>query len=46
MCYFRCDQTSNCFDESDEDDCKMIFQKENYKKTVPPFRKVSNLSRS
>ena len=36
---FRCDQTSNCLDESDEDFCRMIFQKENYKKTIPPFRK-------
>ena len=36
--FFRCDQTSNCQDESDEDDCRMIFQKDNYKKTVAPFR--------
>ena len=23
----RCDQTSNCFDQSDEDNCKLIFMK-------------------
>lgn len=33
----RCDQTSNCNDESDEDDCKMIFMKDNYNKKIPPF---------
>ena len=25
----RCDQTSNCFDESDEDNCKLLFLKVN-----------------
>ena len=34
----RCDQTPNCLDGSDEDNCRMIFQKDNYKKTVAPFR--------
>ena len=38
----RCDQTSNCLDESDEDGCRMIFQKDNYKKTVAPFRYLSD----
>ena len=23
----RCDQTSNCYDESDEDNCKLLFMK-------------------
>ena len=36
--YFRCDQIAHCSDQSDEDGCRMIFQKENYKKTVAPFR--------
>ena len=36
--HLRCDQTLNCVDDSDEDNCRMIFQKENYKKTVAPFR--------
>ena len=26
----RCDQTSNCFDQSDEDNCKLIFMKALY----------------
>ena len=25
--FIRCDQTSNCADESDEDNCKLIFMK-------------------
>jgi len=33
----RCDQTSNCLDESDEDECKMIFMKDNYNKKIAPF---------
>ena len=33
----RCDQTSNCLDESDEDNCKTIIMKENYNKKIAPF---------
>ncbi|XP_023347365.1 low-density lipoprotein receptor-related protein 8 [Eurytemora carolleeae] len=35
----RCDENTNCADKSDEEDCRMIYMKENYKKTVAPFRK-------
>ena len=34
----RCDQTINCKDESDEDDCRMLFMKENYNKKISAFR--------
>ena len=33
----RCDQTSNCQDESDEDNCGILFMKDNYNKKIPPF---------
>jgi len=33
----RCDQTSNCLDESDEDNCQMIYMKDNYNKKIAPF---------
>ena len=32
----RCDQTSHCQDESDENDCKLIIMK-NYNKNIAPF---------
>ena len=35
----RCDQISDCFDESDEKDCKIVSRKENYNKKIPPFKK-------
>ncbi|XP_023330899.1 uncharacterized protein LOC111703243 [Eurytemora carolleeae] len=38
----RCDQTTNCLDESDENTCRMIYQKENYKRTIVPFRNLFN----
>ena len=42
--YYRCDQTTNCLDESDEELCKIIFLKDNYKDTIVPFRQYfSNL---
>ena len=34
----RCDQTPNCVDESDEDGCKMLVQKDNYNKKIAPFK--------
>ena len=33
----RCNQISNCRDESDEDDCKMLVMKDNYNKKIAPF---------
>ena len=33
----RCNQISNCRDESDEDNCKMLLMKENYNKKIAPF---------
>ena len=33
----RCNQISNCRDESDEDNCKMLVMKENYNKKIAPF---------
>ena len=33
----RCNQISNCRDESDEDDCKMLVIKDNYNKKIAPF---------
>ena len=33
----RCDQTSNCLDESDEDNCRTIIMKSNYNKKIAPF---------
>ena len=33
----RCNQISNCRDESDEDHCKMLVMKENYNKKIAPF---------
>ena len=33
----RCDQTSNCLDESDEENCQMIYMKDNYNKKIAPF---------
>ena len=33
----RCDQTSNCKDESDEDNCRTIIMKDNYNKKIAPF---------
>ena len=33
----RCDQTSNCRDQSDEDHCGILFMKDNYNKKIPPF---------
>ena len=32
----RCDQTTNCPDESDESECKLMVMK-NYNKNIPPF---------
>ena len=42
----RCDQTSNCVDESDEDNCKLIFMKDNYNKKIAPFSfdKINNVN--
>ncbi|XP_023325929.1 uncharacterized protein LOC111699471 isoform X1 [Eurytemora carolleeae] len=34
----RCDQTSNCVDESDEENCRMINVKSNYNKKISPFK--------
>jgi hypothetical protein len=33
----RCNQITNCEDESDEVDCKLVILKENYNKKVPPI---------
>ena len=33
----RCNQISNCRDESDEDNCKMLVMKANYNKKIAPF---------
>jgi hypothetical protein len=33
----RCDQTSNCRDETDEDNCRMVIMKENYNKKIAPL---------
>jgi hypothetical protein len=33
----RCDQTSNCKDSSDEENCRTIVMKENYSKKIAPF---------
>ena len=33
----RCNQISNCRDESDEDNCKMLVIKDNYNKKIAPF---------
>ena len=33
----RCDQITNCKDESDEISCKIVHMKENYSKQIPPF---------
>ena len=33
----RCDQVTQCRDESDEDNCKLIVFKDNYNNKVPPF---------
>ena len=33
----RCDQVSNCLDESDENDCITVVVKENYNKKIAPF---------
>jgi hypothetical protein len=33
----RCDQTSNCRDGSDEENCRTIVMKENYSKKIAPF---------
>ena len=33
----RFDQNSNCLDESDEDNCQMIYMKDNYNKKIAPF---------
>jgi len=34
----RCDQTYNCKDRSDEENCKMLEFDENYSKKISPFR--------
>ena len=34
----RCDQTSNCQDESDEENCGILFMKDNYNQKIPPFQ--------
>ena len=36
----RCNQMSNCKDESDEIDCKILILKESYNKRVPPVTSV------
>ena len=33
----RCKQIIDCGDESDENNCKLIVFKDNYKRKVPPF---------
>ena len=33
----RCDQVSNCLDESDENDCVTVVVKDNYNKKIAPF---------
>ena len=34
----RCDQTPNCKDQSDENNCNMLIVKDNYKKKISPFK--------
>ena len=34
----RCDQSPNCKDQSDENNCNMLVVKDNYKKKVAPFK--------
>ena len=33
----RCDQTPNCNDESDENQCEVLVIKDNYNKKIAPF---------
>ena len=33
----RCDQTSHCNDQSDEENCKIIHMEKRYNKKIPPF---------
>ena len=33
----RCDAKLDCIDESDEDNCNMVFTSKQYKKTIAPF---------
>ena len=33
----RCDSKTDCLDESDEENCNMIFTKALYKKSIAPF---------
>ena len=42
----RCDQTSNCLDESDENNCNLMFMKDNYNKKIAPFSfdKINNVN--
>ena len=40
----RCDQTSDCSDNSDEEDCQMLHLTTSYKKTIPPKDASVNVS--
>ena len=40
----RCDQMTNCRDESDEKGCQVIILKDGYNKKIPPTRKTKNES--
>ena len=35
----RCDQVTNCWDESDEKECQVIILKDGYNKNIPPTQK-------
>ena len=39
----RCDQTSHCNDQSDEENCQIIQMKKRYNKKIPPFSYIKGL---
>jgi hypothetical protein len=42
----RCDQVTDCRDESDEDNCQLLVLKPSYKKLVPPITVVSKTNKT
>ena len=35
--FYRCDQITNCRDDSDEQNCNLLYLKNGYNFEVPPF---------